>query len=259
MNSTRVMRVLTGGLTVLAALSFCPGAAASDEYPFTGVVNGHDANARAGANLNYEIVTQLQKGDLVLVVGKWMQWLKIRSPEGTILWASAEYIQDGKVIANKLNVRSGANLKYNVICQLSREDEVEVVKTSEDGKWAGITPPEQAYLCIHEDLIDRKGGSDLYNAHSRRKAEVENKLSRVELKRELNMKKKPEEVPFEDLISEYEAIAKGYPEFEEELKMLVEDPSLRESMGQNGRNYVLKQYAWPAVEARIVQALAQWE
>ena len=46
-----------------------------------------------------------------------------------------------------------------------------------------------------------------------------------------------------------------YPEFEEELLMLVRNKELRRAMGENGRKYVLSQYSWAAVEKRFEQAL----
>lgn len=46
-----------------------------------------------------------------------------------------------------------------------------------------------------------------------------------------------------------------YPDFEEALLRLLDDPTLRRALGQNGRAYVQRAYAWPAVEQRLFQAL----
>jgi glycosyltransferase involved in cell wall biosynthesis len=46
-----------------------------------------------------------------------------------------------------------------------------------------------------------------------------------------------------------------YPDFEEALLRLLDDAPLREKLGAAGRAYVLKAYAWPAVEQRLFQAL----
>ena len=46
-----------------------------------------------------------------------------------------------------------------------------------------------------------------------------------------------------------------YPEFEEELNLLLDDPALRRELGQRGRRYVLEQYGWDAVEPRLLAAL----
>ncbi|MCX7008734.1 MAG: glycosyltransferase family 4 protein [Kiritimatiellaeota bacterium] len=46
-----------------------------------------------------------------------------------------------------------------------------------------------------------------------------------------------------------------YPDFEEALLRLLDDPALRRTLGANGRAYVERAYAWPAVEQRLFQAL----
>jgi glycosyltransferase involved in cell wall biosynthesis len=47
-----------------------------------------------------------------------------------------------------------------------------------------------------------------------------------------------------------------YPEFEEELVRLLDQPGLRDAMGASGRRYVQSEYAWPAVDRRLRTALA---
>ncbi len=46
-----------------------------------------------------------------------------------------------------------------------------------------------------------------------------------------------------------------YPEFEEELSLLLDNAELRKQMGAAGRAYVLKEYAWPQIEARLLRSL----
>ncbi len=46
-----------------------------------------------------------------------------------------------------------------------------------------------------------------------------------------------------------------YPEFEEELIRLMEDEDLRRRLGASGRAYVEREYAWEAVEKRLLEAL----
>lgn len=46
-----------------------------------------------------------------------------------------------------------------------------------------------------------------------------------------------------------------YPEFEEELLLLLDNPELRTAMAEAGRKYVLREYAWEKVEARLMEAL----
>jgi len=49
-----------------------------------------------------------------------------------------------------------------------------------------------------------------------------------------------------------------YPEFEEELLALLQQENLRRSMGAAGRAYVLREYAWSAINRKFQDALRQF-
>ncbi len=48
---------------------------------------------------------------------------------------------------------------------------------------------------------------------------------------------------------------KTYPEFEEAVLLLLNNPDARRALGQAGREYVLREYAWETVEQRMLEAL----
>ena len=48
---------------------------------------------------------------------------------------------------------------------------------------------------------------------------------------------------------------RNYPEFEESLMLLLTQPGIREAMAQAGNQFVRTEYAWPAVERRLLAAL----
>jgi glycosyltransferase involved in cell wall biosynthesis len=50
---------------------------------------------------------------------------------------------------------------------------------------------------------------------------------------------------------------RSYPEFEAELSMLMDQPDLRRRLGESGRAFVLREYAWPAVEKRMLEAMGR--
>jgi len=50
----------------------------------------------------------------------------------------------------------------------------------------------------------------------------------------------------------------AYPEFEEALLRLARDRSLRDRMGQAGREYVLREYDWKTIENKFCSALEQF-
>jgi glycosyltransferase involved in cell wall biosynthesis len=46
-----------------------------------------------------------------------------------------------------------------------------------------------------------------------------------------------------------------YPDFETELELMLDRPDLRRAMGERARTFVRREYAWSAVESRLLQAL----
>ncbi len=48
---------------------------------------------------------------------------------------------------------------------------------------------------------------------------------------------------------------RNYPEFEEQLSLLLEYPELRKAMGTSGQRYVQDEYSWGTVETRLMKAL----
>jgi glycosyltransferase involved in cell wall biosynthesis len=48
---------------------------------------------------------------------------------------------------------------------------------------------------------------------------------------------------------------RNYPEFEEQLSLLLDYPELRTAMGVAGQRYVQDEYAWKTVETRLMKAL----
>ncbi len=48
---------------------------------------------------------------------------------------------------------------------------------------------------------------------------------------------------------------RGYPDFEHELCLLLDQPELRNALGTAGRDYVRREYDWNTVEQKLLQAI----
>jgi glycosyltransferase involved in cell wall biosynthesis len=62
------------------------------------------------------------------------------------------------------------------------------------------------------------------------------------------------------LVSQCRAAGAGlwfrhYPDFEAQLLYLLDHPQARAALGQNGRAFVAREYAWPAIERKLFAAL----
>ncbi len=129
------------------------------KVPFIGEVTTNSLNVRAGQSANFEKLVQLKKGDTVLVVDAQYSWYKIRLPKAAKIYISKKYLQEltGKkaiVLGDKVNIRSGPDVKYSIIGQLKRGDSVEVVATKDD--WYQILPWDESYGWVLEDFVKFK-------------------------------------------------------------------------------------------------------
>ena len=121
------------------------------KFPFLGRVKGKNINVRGGNNLNFEILTQLQDQETVIVLSESPGWYQIDPPQTAFLWINKSYVKEGIVTADSVNVRGSPTLAGTLNCQLARNDAVEVVV--EEGEWLKIKPPPQAKAWVSKDYV----------------------------------------------------------------------------------------------------------
>jgi len=205
------------GLLIALAMSCGPASAADDAgLPRTGEIIAHDVNVRAGAHLNYEILANLDKGDLVLITGLRGDWTRIAPPPGVLVWVSSKYVaDDGLVEGDSVNVRSGPALKYNVVCQLQRDDHVVIKETSEKGDWYGIVPPEAAGAYVYAKYVADKGPPELYAKWAPRKEKCVALLASADRFRTYELERPEAQVRFDAILENYRSIETDYAEMPE--------------------------------------------
>ena len=132
---------------VLAACTWTSAAAA--EYAVQ--VTGSRVNLRAKPTTSVETVGQVEYGDLLFAKSLGVDWVELVPPESTAIWVSRDYVNDGVVSADTLNLRSGPGVNYSVVGELQRGSGVEVGE--EFGEWLRIAPPQEASVWISRQFI----------------------------------------------------------------------------------------------------------
>ncbi len=127
-----------------------------------GYVDGNNVYVRSGFHQNYYPVTQLNRGDEVVVLGEEFGWLKIKPPVGTYSLVERGYIDKrddrGGVTNDSVWVHAGSNLndrRYARQVQLPAGAEVALIGETSDGAYYKIEPPEGAALWIKGDFVRR--------------------------------------------------------------------------------------------------------
>ena len=160
-------RLILPALTWLVALSALSAKSVVTDItpPKSGKVTADRVNVRARASLIGERVTQLRKEDTVTVLatvkidppkeGEPAEWLKIAMPAGGQTWVHMAFVKEGKVTANKLNVRAGGSERFSIVAHLAKDDEVKEKRTS--GDWIEIEHPEGAHSFVAASFVEIGG------------------------------------------------------------------------------------------------------
>ena len=163
-------RLILPALAWLVALSAVSAKSVVTDItpPKSGKVTADRVNVRARASLIGERVTQLRKKDTVTVLakvkidppkeGEPAEWLKIAMPAGGQTWVHMAFVKEGKVTANKLNVRAGGSERFSIIAHLAKDDEVKEKRTS--GDWIEIEHPEGAHAFVAASFVEIGGVAD---------------------------------------------------------------------------------------------------
>ena len=159
-NKVRLLAFILGILIVFPLINMFIGDVDNVNAASTGVVSADKLNVRTGAGTNYDILVvngaqvKLSKGTEVDILSENGTWYYISAKyNGSTIkgYVSSEYVtitkkeesntaqKQGKVTADKLNVRTGAGTNYSILVSNSvtvrLEKDTKVTILSTDGTW----------------------------------------------------------------------------------------------------------------------------
>jgi uncharacterized protein YraI len=136
-----------------AALGLAVGSIASAQIPIR--VIGERVNMRAKPRLNAEVVIQAQYDDQLTAYEIGEEWIEVTAPEAVNLWVSKKFVQtpQNTIGANRVNVRAGPSINYNIVDTLNLGDTV-VPRGKEIQDWINIAPTPKARIWIHRDFVE---------------------------------------------------------------------------------------------------------
>jgi len=173
---------------------FCTYAYGRQEFfPFLAEVTSDHVNVRAGQSANFERLCQLDKGDHVIILDKNFSWYKVRLPKIAKSYIIEKYVllrgkDRGEVIADNVNIRAGAGIKFSVIGQLDSGDKVTILEYGQ--KWYKIEPVEGSFGWILDKYLAFKS-KDIKAYHPKILITKEQQLAK---QREEEQRKKAEEI-----------------------------------------------------------------
>lgn len=138
-------------IILLLAAICCFVQAQTNELPMITVL-GDRVSLRAGPDINSELLDRVMKDDQLVWLGETNGWFAVQLPDTIDLWVAEEYVEEGKVTTPRLNVRSGPNLNYSVVCVVSEGDRL-TERDTYNG-WIKIAPPAGSRAWISAEFAE---------------------------------------------------------------------------------------------------------
>ena len=112
----------------------------------------NNCNLRAKALVTSEVVGQVSKNDILMAKMIDKEWVEVVPPTKVDLWVLGDYVKDGVInCSQKVNVRAGAGINFNIVGQLPQGEKVEV--RGSHTEWIKIAPPAVCSLWIYRSLV----------------------------------------------------------------------------------------------------------
>jgi len=146
--------------TLVGVLFLFPAVAGAEEnIPFLGEITADRVNLRAGPNLNFERLAQLNKGEEVVVVEKEYGWSKIKLPVKASCYIKADFVKGladdvGTVSGNRVRLRAGAGENFSTIGKLDKGTYVRLFEQTNG--WYRIEPIEGGYGYVSGEFVKFK-------------------------------------------------------------------------------------------------------
>jgi len=129
------------------------GTASPKEKQRKGIVTAGVLNVRARPGFRYEVVAQLHRGDIVVIVKEQDKWYGIVPPENARAWVASQFVSsEGEITGDNLRVRSGPGLVFTRYGMLPKGARVRCIGEPTNG-WQRIVPPKNAVVWVAKEYV----------------------------------------------------------------------------------------------------------
>lgn len=118
-------------------------------------VTSDRVNVRAKPVNDAEVIGQVNQGDVLTVLKVEEVWAEVQAPTNMGVWVKKEFVRNGAVAGDKVNVRSGPGVSYRSVGSLRGGTAVQAREVR--GEWTCIVPTEGISLWIKKEFLDLGG------------------------------------------------------------------------------------------------------
>lgn len=191
--------------------------------PFTGKIKGRKVRMRLRPDLDSRIIKELNKNELVTVIGERGDFWAVQAPAGTKAYIFRSFVLDNTVEGNHVNVRLEPSLDAPVISHMNSGDQIENASISPvNSKWLEIAPPSQTRFYVAKEYIEYAGGPEVKVQMDRRVSTAEQLMDAAALLSKAELRKPFEEIDFDRVIRGFTTVISDYTEFSELVEQAKE-------------------------------------
>ncbi len=123
------------------------------EFPFMASVVKDGAKLRADSRISSPVIVELERGEVIKVVGSAYGWYKVLIPSGVRVCLYGKYVKlngdCAQVIADRVNVRMRCGLQYPVLGQVNSGQRLKICPTGEK--------VSEGWVCVLSDGLELYG------------------------------------------------------------------------------------------------------
>lgn len=236
--------------TLPAAFTEAPKPEPTPFTAFTGKISKNKVRMRLQPNLDSPILRELNKEDLLVVVGESEEFFAVLPPRDIKSFVFRSFILDNIVEGNRVNVRLEPDLDSPVITQLNSGDKIEGTISTINSKWLEIAPPESARFFVSKEYIQKIGDATLMATITKRKEEVTRLLNTTYQINQTELQKPFSEIDLGGVTATLNNIMANYTDFPEQVAQA------KELLSMSQESYYQKKIAYLEAQAKAVPSIS---
>ncbi|MBS3904345.1 MAG: hypothetical protein KGZ39_03360 [Simkania sp.] len=183
--------------------------------PFTGKIRAKKVRVRLNADLESRIIKELDKNDLVSVVGEKGDFYAVEAPMNMKAFIFRSFVLDNVVEGNHVNVRLYPDLESSVLGHLNSGDQVQGAICAENPKWLEIGVPPSVHFYVAKEFVENIGGPEVRIQMDKRKETVEQMLDNTAFLSKTELRKPFAEIDIERIQHTYKKVMNDYADLPE--------------------------------------------
>lgn len=183
---------------------------AIDVAPFTGKVTRSKVRLRLKPHLDSGVITELDRGMLVAVVGENDDYFEVRPSSDTHAYVYNNYVVDDTIEGARVNVRLGPDLAAPVLTQLNTGDPAAGRQCPTNSRWVEIPVPEDVVFYVAKDFVENIGGLEMIARAEKRESEARQLLESAQTLCESELQKSFEKINIDSGLTTFSRVIDEY-------------------------------------------------